>query len=122
MIKLSNQQAALLISPLGRSLLNKTFPVKESFLISDVVKSIDQRIESYRISFKKIVEKHNGEILKDGQITYKTDKDKDNALEEIKALNDINLEYPGELLKITDDWPKLTPNEATILSPLISRE
>jgi hypothetical protein len=122
MIKLTNRQASALLSPTAQLLFNdpnRNFPVKDTFVLADILQSIDSRIKVYREQLKKIIEANGGEIADDGKITYSKDGDSEKALKEMEELNDIELEYPGRLLKINNDWPKLSLQEAIILKPLI---
>lgn len=125
MIKLSNKQASALISPVAQMLFSdnrRPFPIRDAFLLLDLTKNIEQRIKPYRDKFSDIVNKSGGVILPDGSIKIEDEEKRFEAKKMLSELNDIELEYPGEQLKITDEWPKLSVQEASILQPLISKE
>lgn len=125
MIKLSNKQASALISPVAQMLFSdnrRPFPIRDAFLLLDLTKNIEQRIKPYRDKFSDIVNESGGVILPDGSIKIEDEEKRFEAKKMLSELNDIELEYPGEQLKITDEWPKLSVQEASILQPLISKE
>ena len=125
MIKLSNKQASALISPVAKILFSdnrRPFPIRDAFLLLDLTKNIEHRIKPYRDKFSDIVNKSGGVILPDGSIKIEDEEKRFEAKKMLSELNDIELEYPGEQLKITDEWPKLSVQEASILQPLISKE
>lgn len=125
MIKLSNKQASALISPVAQMLFSdnrRPFPIRDAFLLLDLTKNIEQRIKPYRDKFSDIVNESDGVILPDGSIKIEDEEKRFEAKKMLSELNDIELEYPGEQLKITDEWPKLSVQEASILQPLISKE
>jgi len=124
-IKLSNKQASALISPVAQMLFSdnrRPFPIRDAFLLLDLTKNIEQRIKPYRDKFSDIVNESGGVILPDGSIKIEDEEKRFEAKKMLSELNDIELEYPGEQLKITDEWPKLSVQEASILQPLISKE
>lgn len=125
MIKLSNKQASALISPVAKILFSdnqRPFPIRDAFLLLDLTKNIEQRIKPYRDKFSDIVNKSGGVILPDGSIKIEDEEKRFEVKKMLSELNDTELEYPGEQLKITDEWPKLSVQEASILQPLISKE
>ena len=125
MIKLSNKQASALISSVAQMLFSdnrRPFPIRDAFLLLDLTKNIEQRIKPYRAKFSDIVNESGGVILPDGSIKIEDEEKRFEAKKMLSELNDIELEYPGEQLKITDEWPKLSVQEASILQPLILKE
>lgn len=99
MIKLKNKDAFALISPVAQRLFTdsrRPFPVRDTFLLLDIVQQIQDRAEKI--------------------------KSKELTPEELKEFEEIELEYHGEKLTISDDWPKLSVQEAMILKPLIKEE
>lgn len=125
MIKLTNRQATALLSPAAQKLFSsedRRFPIDAIFMILDIIKLAEVRSKLYREQLDKILDAHGGKIKPDGSISFNGSIDTEQAVEEIKKLNDIEMEYPGEKLKITDDWPNLQLNEAYIIEPLIARK
>lgn len=123
MFKMSNQQAMALNSPVMQNLLNdhsRCFPTDTAFKLADILHQLGPRIQTYQTSLKAIAVKHNGNIQPDGRVDFKNPSDGQNAAKEIEALASIELEYTGEKLTMTSDWPKLTVAEAMLLRPLIN--
>ena len=125
MIKLKNKEASALLSPTAQMLFSdskRQFPVKDSFLILDLIKMIEERLKPFNEKIKEIISEYNGLILPDGRIKFPPDKNSNEALNKISELNNTELEYSFEKLTIKDSWPKLSVQEAHILQPIISRD
>ena len=121
MIKLTNKEASMLLSPVAQRLFTdhrRPFPTRHTFMILDLVNNIESRIELYRKQTHEVIEKYNGVIKSDGSVACTSEKDTLELSEKLRELNDIQLEYPGELLTM-EDWPKLSVQEAMILKPLL---
>lgn len=125
MIKLKNKEASALLSPTAQMLFSdskRQFPVKDSFLLLDLIKMIEERIKPFNEKIREIVIKYNGVILPNGSIKLPPDNESEIAINEISELNNVELEYSFEKLKIKDNWPNLSVQEAHILEPIISRD
>lgn len=122
MIKLTNAQASAFNSPIIQKLFqdeNRHFPMADAFLLSDVIKGIQDRLKAYFDQMRAIVEANHGTIDEQGRVTYGENGHAQKAAEEIAALNDIALEYIGDKVKPSSDWPKLSLAEALILNPIL---
>lgn len=123
MIKLTNQQAAQLNSPIIANLMQDTarpFPMTDAFKLSDILQTITTRLRNYHETSRKIVEDRTGTIdPKTGLITYLEPDQGEEANKMLQELNEVELEYQGDKLKPTEDWPKLTLAEASLLRPII---
>ena len=125
MIKLSNKEALALLSPTAQKLFadsSKPFPTKESFMILDLIQLIEQRIKLFHKQVNEVVEKYEGKVSAARIPVFKKETNRIAAEEEIQKLKEVQLEYPCEKFKLTDDWPKLSVEEAYILKPLIYTE
>lgn len=123
MIKLKNIEAHALLSSAAKKMFDKkSFPLKDGFLIFDIVKSVERNMDNYKKRFIDIVSKYDGEFLPDGTIKFKNQSKKKLADKQLEELNNIELEYFGDKLKVNDQWPKLTLREIEILNPLILRD
>lgn len=125
MIKLSNKEASALLSPIANVLFNdpnRKFPITVSFTILDIIQEAEKRIKLFRDKVKEIIEQNNGEIEENGEYKFKVVEDRKKAEDEISSLSSLEFEYSGDFLEITEDWPKLSIQEAYILKPLIKRK
>ena len=122
MIKLKNKEASHLLSPVAQRLFSdsrRPFPAKDTFLILDLIGSIEPRIKQYNQKVSEIVSENDGEILPTGALKFKDESKRAEVESKIEELSQIELEYPGEKLRITDGWPNLSVQEAHILKPII---
>ncbi len=122
MIKLKNKEASYLLSPVAQRLFSdnrRPFPAKDTFLILDLIGIIEPRIKQYNQKVSEIVSENDGEILPTGAIKLKDESKRIEVESKIEELSQIELEYPGEKLRITDGWPNLSVQEAHILKPII---
>lgn len=99
MIKLNNKEASILISPAAQRLFSdnrRPFPVRDTFLLLDIIRQIEDRLKPYR--------------------------DKLQTEDDYKEFEKIEFEYSFNPITIKDDWPKLSVQEAMILNPIIKKE
>lgn len=124
MIKLTNQQAAALSSPAVQALLNdpqRLFPTEDAFKLADLLQQIGPRVQAYQQKNSETAQKYGGRVdAENGNIQFEDNKKAEIAMKEIQKLASVELEYTGEKLKITSDWPKLTVAEAMLLGPIIN--
>lgn len=122
MIKLTNKEASALLSPVAQRLFSdsrRPFPVRDTFLILDLINSIEPRNKTFNTQLSEIVKKYDGEILPTGSVKLKDESKRSELEGKIDELSKIELEYPSEKLTITDGWPNLSVQEAHILKPII---
>ena len=122
MFKMKNNQAMALNSATMNDLLTdktRCFPTETAFQISDILYQVGTRVKAYQDALKAIAEKHKGVLHPDGRVVFEDPANAPLAKADIDALGEVELEYTGEKLKMTSDWPKLTLAEAMILRPLI---
>lgn len=120
--KITNGEAGAFNSPVIGKLFqseDRQFPIADAFRLSDMIKCIQDRMGTYRDQAQKIIEKHTGIAAPNGMVTYKDPSKMPEAQKEIDILNKVEIEIPGEKVKMRPDWPKLSLAEATILRPLI---
>ena len=123
MFKISNGQASAFSSPIIVKLFSdekRQFPIEDAFKLSDMIQSIQSRLETYRTAIKKIIDSHQGKIADNGFVTYPDEDNQRAAGIEIEKLNAVEIECPGELISPSAEWPKLTLAEASILRPLLN--
>lgn len=122
MIKIKNGEASAFNSPAIANLFNndqRQFPVEDAFKLLDMINNIQQRLEPYRQTVKKVISEHQGKIDSKGMVSYPDAQKQESARKKIETLNQIEIEISGNRLNPTDDWPKLTLTEAAILRPLL---
>lgn len=122
MFKITNAQAQSFSSPIISKLLNdasRPFPVDAAFQLADIIQQIHAKTKIYYEILKETIISCNGKIDDKGCVSYPDPDDRDKAELELDKLNKVEIELTGELLTKTDDWPKLSLNEAIILKPLI---
>jgi len=122
MIKLSNLQASRLVSPAMQELLNKPFPVKDCFLLSNALNVISNQLKTFFDEQRKVILENNGTIAPDGKVTYQITDDARKAQKDLNLLNEIELEYNVEALTLKESWPNLTLVEIEILKPILVQE
>ena len=121
MFKVSNGQLSAFNSPVIASLFAdpaRQFPVQDAFRLSDLVQQIQTRLQTYNEHVRKTIKQGGGEIAKSGQVSYKNPEDQLKTQLEIDKLNEVEIELIGALVLITENWPKLSLAEATILRPI----
>lgn len=125
MIKLTNKQCDLLLSPLAQNLFTdqkRSFPTEIAFKLLDIITCIRSRIVSYHETFREIVEENDGIIEANGNIKYPSEEKKTAANNSLEILASIEIEINGFKLVVDDSWPKLSIAEAQILKPLIKED
>jgi hypothetical protein len=126
MIRITNLQASSFLLPIMQTLYqdsSRQFPAKDAFRLIDLVNQVQARMGAYNDAKLKIVQKYEGDINQEtGAIGYRTNKDRNAAMEEINELNSVEIEIPVDKIKYSPDWPKLTMAEASILDPLVDWE
>ncbi len=89
----------------------------DALKLADIIAQITTNLTPYRTKYREIVESNGGQIdKKTGAIFYKDEKLKNKAEKELNDIGEIEIEYHGDRLTINDDWPKLSLQEARILS------
>lgn len=123
MFKITTAQAANFSSPSIAKLFDdatRPFPTEDAFRLADIIDQINEKIKLYQKQARKVVEGCTGEIDKQGNITYFDPDGESKAESELEKLKSVELEFTGDLLTKTDDWPNLSLHEALILKPLIA--
>jgi len=119
MIKLTNSQCSALMTPTIKKLFDdssRQFPIQDAFKLSDLLTALQGRMKAYFEQVQKIAKEDNAKIEANGAVSGLSIE----AQKKIAELNRTELEYNFEKLDITDDWPKLTLSEASILRPLLN--
>lgn len=125
MLKLTNAQISVLNSPVVKNLCEDTtrpFPLDDAFRLAAILDAIGPRVLKFQEAARKIISRHGGEIGPTGAIAYPDTEMRVKASEELNLLNTVELEYVGEKLTPTKEWPKLTLAEAAVLRPIIKHE
>lgn len=119
MIKLTNLQCSALMTKTIQNLFSdesRQFPIQDAFKLSDLLTSVQSRMKGYFDQIQKIAKEDSAKIEANGMVSGLSIE----AQKKIAELNRAELEYNFEKLDITDDWPKLSLSEASILRPLLN--
>lgn len=119
MIRLTNSQSSALMTPIIQKLFDdetRTFPIQDAFKLTDLLTAVQGRMKAYFEQVQKIAKEDGAKIGTNGAISGLSI----DAQKKIAELNQVELEYNCDKLDITDDWPKLSLSEASILRPLLN--
>lgn len=94
----------------------RTFPIQDAFKLTDLLTAVQGRMKAYFEQVQKIAKEDGAKIGTNGAISGLSI----DAQKKIAELNQVELEYNCDKLDITDDWPKLSLSEASILRPLLN--
>ena len=119
MIKLTNLQCSALMTKTIQNLFSdesRQFPIQDAFKLSDLLTTVQSRMKAYFEQVQKIAKEDGAKIEANGAVSNLSI----DAQKKLIELNQAELEYNFEKLDITDDWPKLSLSEASILRPLLN--
>lgn len=122
-VKMSNVQLNAFTSPQLRELLgdkHRMFPVQTAFAIHENLDVIRRKLKAYNETLQGIFKKHGVTVEPNGAMIYpKKDGVQQEVQQALKELSEMTIEVDLTLIKMGDDWPKLTVTEIAILRPMI---
>jgi hypothetical protein len=127
MITLTNAQLNAFNNPQMRSLLSdpqRQFPIKVAFALHELINEVQKKLQAYNTVVKKLLD-DNGVTVdpKTGMMIFpKKDGVSQLVMDELKTLNELEVEIAGKKLALSEDWPKMTVFELAILRPFIDGE
>jgi hypothetical protein len=124
MIKLSNKNIMALLSFGVKDLISdacRPFPVKDAFRLAELLDLIEAKARVYREQIKSIIESHGGNIDNNGMVSYDSVDNRNTVEIKMGELDMVKVEIPWEPFESMGDWPRLTIQEALLLSPLVKK-
>ena len=122
-ITLTNAQLNAFNSPIFKALIgdkSRPFPVMDAFRLYEITTSLQDKLSTYNKTVSELLTRHNVEVLPTGEVVYKEEDVRELVNGELKKLNELEIDIPGEKLTISETWPNLTLQEISILRPLLN--